>query len=164
MSESGFLKIIIVALLLVNIGTLGYLWMGQGKDRGHTRMHQGPPGPPDGRFGPPPGPAGFLREELQLSDAQEADFRKLREAHHRTVMDIRGQMKESKRKLYSLMHAADTNTSGAATAEWLDSLAAQQRRIEWITYQHFEQVRAICTPKQQQKFDEVIGDALEQMR
>jgi hypothetical protein len=46
----------------------------------------------------------------------------------------------------------------------LDSMAAAQRRIDSVTFTHFQELRGICTPPQQEKFDEVIGEALEELR
>lgn len=159
MRETRFLKIIIVALLLVNTGTLGYLWMDRDRER-----HDGPPHRHDGPPGPRGGAAAFLNEALRLSDAQEASYRTLRERHHATVLDIREEMRVDKRSLYALMKSTDTLNSRSDAQQWLDSLAAKQRRIEAITYDHFLEVRALCTPQQQQKFDAVIGEALEHMR
>lgn len=161
MREAPFLKIIIVALLLLNVGTLGYLWLDrEGKPHRHPPFaHEGPPGPSG-----PRGAAAFLNEALHLTDAQEASYKTLREVHHETVLKIRDEMKSAKQSLYALMKSADTASKQAEAQHWLDSLAAKQRRIEAITYQHFREVRALCTPQQQQKFDEVIGEALEQMR
>jgi hypothetical protein len=163
MPESRFFKIIIVVLLLINIGTLGFLWLG----RERPRQHMPPPPPPEERPdgpGRPGGAAAFLREQLQLTEAQETAYRKMREQHHATVVAIRDEMKEHKKALYTLLKSADSNIIHTDEQRWLDSLAAAQRRIEMITYRHFREVRALCSPQQQQKFDQVIGEALEQMR
>lgn len=162
MPESRFLKIIIIVLLLINVGTLGYLWIGHRRPPRHMGQPDGPPGPHG--HGERAGAAAFLYEELQLSDAQEAAYKKMREQHHATVMSIRDDMRQSKKALYGLLKSTDSNAIKIEEQRWLDSLAAQQRRIEYITYLHFREVRALCTPQQQQKFDDVIGEALEQMR
>jgi hypothetical protein len=79
-------------------------------------------------------------------------------------MDIRKQMREQKRRLYGLMRNADSSATGATASALIDSLAKAQERIERITYDHFREVRRLCTPQQQTQFDDVIGDALERMR
>jgi Spy/CpxP family protein refolding chaperone len=160
MPEVRFFKIIIIVLLIINIGTLGFLWLGRGPKE-HDRHH-----PPPGMGRPPEGggAGAFLRESLQLTDKQESAYRSMREQHHETVMHIRDEMKQSKRALYALLKAPDRNAVQNEERVQLDSLAAQQRRIEAITYEHFREVRTLCTPEQQTKFDDVIGEALEQMR
>jgi Spy/CpxP family protein refolding chaperone len=162
MPEARFLKIVIVALLLINVGTLGYLWLG----RPHEPLRHFPAPPP--HDGPPlderRGAAAFLHDALQLTDDQEAAYKKMREQHHAIVLGIRAQMKESKRSLYALLKSNDTASTRSEERHLMDSLASQQRHVEQITYEHFRQVRALCTPQQQYKFDEVVGEALEQMR
>ncbi len=161
MPEARFLKIVILSLLLLNLGTLGYLWLGS------TRaMHHPPPPPGGGDQGPEGrrGAAAFLHEALQLTESQEAAYKTLRNSHHATMLSIRGEMKDCKQDLYALLKATDRTSVLSSEHRWLDSLAAKQRRIETITYEHFRDLRMLCTPAQQTKFDVVIGEALEQMR
>lgn len=161
MSESRFLKLVVIGLLLLNAGTLGYLLLG-GRSRGaagETRggehvIHRGDPG----------GPARFLRERLQLTDEQEAQYRDMRDAHRSAVIDIRAGARATRRRLYALMHDGTQPTDSLAAAPLLDSMAAAQRKIDSVTFAHFQELRGICTAPQQQKFDEVIGEALEELR
>lgn len=161
MSESRFLKLVVIGLLLLNAGTLGYLLLGGGTGGGadetksgeHT-MHRGGPG----------GPARFLRERLQLTDAQEVQYRDMRDAHRSAVIDIRAGIRGTRRRLYALMHDGTQPSDGIAAAPLLDSMATAQRRIDSVTFAHFEELRGICTAAQQRKFDEVIGEALEELR
>jgi Spy/CpxP family protein refolding chaperone len=44
--------------------------------------------------------------------------------------------------------------------ELADSIVSIQKQIELVTFYHFQKVRAICTAEQQQKFDEVIDEAI----
>jgi periplasmic protein CpxP/Spy len=158
MPESRFLKIIVVALLLLNLGTLGFLWM----DRRDGGAHRPPPHHGPGGRGENTGE--YLRRELQLTDEQEDAYRKMRRQHHETVMDVRDQMRDQKRELYGLMKNGDTVATKGTVNALIDSIVAEQRFIEQFTYDHFRELRALCTPQQQTKFDEVIGDALERMR
>ncbi len=159
MSEARFLKFIIVALLLLNLGTLAFLWTAE--------PHHGPPRgrPPEERGGGGrESTAEYLRRNLQLSDAQEERYHLMREAHHAAVMRIRTQMAGEKQALYGLLHQTDTTGAAAHGAVLIDRIVSGQRQIEGITYAHFRELRALCTPAQQQKFDAIIADALERMR
>ncbi|HTN45731.1 MAG TPA: hypothetical protein VL098_05235 [Flavipsychrobacter sp.] len=42
-----------------------------------------------------------------------------------------------------------------------DSIGYCQRELEVLTFYHFRELRSICNPKQQQRFNEVIHDAIE---
>jgi Spy/CpxP family protein refolding chaperone len=161
MSESRFLKLVVIGLLLLNAGTLGYLLLGgrgsgsAGAEKmGEHPMHRHGPG----------GPARFLRERLQLTDAQEDQYRSMRHAHHEEVVHIRSGIRAVQRRLYALMHDGTQPADNLAAAPLLDSMAAAQRSIDSVTFTHFQELRGICTPPQQQKFDEVIGEALEELR
>lgn len=147
MSEGKFLKIVIVVLLLINIGTLGFLFF----RRPPHHMAGGQPGGGEN-------PAQYLRRELALTDDQESKFKSIREAHHDQVQALRERMATYRKELYNGMKQPSTNS--ASSMVWIDSLANTQRQIEQITYAHFTQVRALCTPAQQQKFDDVIAQAV----
>ena len=150
MQEAKFLKVIIVALLLLNFGTLGYLWLGgPGQRQDGNREHENA--------------AQYLRRTLKLTAAQEAHYRALREAHHAAVERIRDDMRARECVLYQLLATPAKPDSGKAIA-CVDSIAAGQKRIELITFWHFKEVRDLCLPAQQQEFDRVIGEALNRLR
>ena len=153
MSESRFLKSVIIGLLLLNAGTLGYLFM-QGRHPGGDRP--GPPGP-GGRI------AHFLRDQLQLTDAQEAQFRNMREEHHEEMRRIHRRVQDAHQQLYGLLHDGYQPADSLAAIPFIDTLTNAGRSVEWLRFSHFRNLRDICTPEQQQKFDRVISDAVEQL-
>ncbi len=150
MQEAKFLRLVIVFLLLLNLGTLGFLWLG------------GRPGPPAGDRDHE-NAAQYLRRKLNFTDIQEAKYRTLREAHHAAVENIRDDMRAQERSMYVLLSLPAMADSGKSLA-CMDSIAAFQRRVEQITFDHFREVRALCTPEQQREFDIVIGEALNRLR
>ena len=160
MSESRFLKLVVIGLLLLNAGTLGYLLLGERGGNGGPRggmehpVHRGGPG----------GPARFLRERLQLTDAQESQYRDMRDSHRASVIQIRSRIRDARRKLYGLMHDGTQPADSVAAVPLLDSMAAAQREIDSVTFAHFQELRGICTPEQQKKFDAVIEEALDELR
>ena len=147
MDNSKFLKIVIVILLLINIGTLAFMW---------TNNHP---------HGHPPHGGGdaveFLTHELKLNDAQQKQFEELRHQHHDAVEALQHQGRKLHDDYFNLIgnSTADSVIVSAAA----DSILALQKQIELITFYHFKSVRAICTPEQQRKFDEVISEALARM-
>lgn len=154
MPENKFLRIVVLLLLLLNAGTLGFVLLhqlpGSNGDAGRS--------PRDGG-----GPARFLRSELALTDAQEEQYRKLRNHHHDQVEELHKQIRGQQQRLYALMSHSDTTGIARQSAPIVDSIAAGQRRIVSITFDHFRDVRSICSPAQQRKFDEVILEALSQL-
>jgi len=153
METNRFLKVVIIALLLVNIGTLTFIWM-QG-----NRQHGGPPPPPpqgEGR-----GVFEFLTHELQLDNQQQQQYESLRDEHHRAVEELQMNSREIHQQYFELLHGA--NTDSAQVNLLADSLAHIQKQIDLITFYHFQKVRSICKPEQQKRFDEVINEALRMM-
>jgi len=148
MDSNRFLKIVIVALLFINLGTLSFIWMQQGK--------QGAPGPP---------PRGsvfeFLTHELKLSEQQQQQYEQMRDEHHATVEGLQKNSRQLHRQYFELLHG--NLADSIQVNSMADSIASIQKQIDLITFYHFQKVRTICTPEQQKKFDEVIDEALYMM-
>lgn len=149
MGNTRFLKITIITLLLINIGTLVFIWT--------SKPHHGPPG--DGpRTGGPGSAAEFLVKELKFDEKQQKLFTEMHEKHHERVRLIQEKNNELHHRFFDLLKTAPIDTI-AATA-LADSMSMCQKRIEMLTFQHFKMVREICSAEQQQRFGEVINEAL----
>jgi len=149
MENNRFLKIVIVFLLLVNIGTLTFLWV--------TKM----PPPPPPHHGGGNKVFEFLVKELQLTDSQQKQYATLRDEHHAAMEATNKHNMELRHQLFDGLHTASTDTM--MVHRLTDSIAANQQKLEMITFNHFRQVRAMCSAEQQKKFDEVIDEALRMM-
>jgi Spy/CpxP family protein refolding chaperone len=145
MDNSRFLKIVIIVLLIINIATLAFMWM--------QHAHHGPDGPARHDV------AGFLEHELKFTDEQRKQFDVLMEEHHEQIENIQHNGRELHNHFFDLLNKQDSS----AVKQLADSLAKNQEQIELITFDHFKKVRAICTPEQQKKFDEIIDEALRMM-
>lgn len=141
-----FLTALIVALLLLNFGTLAFLWT------------HGP-----GQHGPERGPDvfHFIVHELMMTDAQQKQYAEMRDEHHAKIEELHRQSRDLHDKLFFLLQSPAPDSS--MVDKVTDSIAANQKQEELITFHHFAQVRAMCTPEQQKKFDEIISEALRMM-
>ncbi len=148
MENSRFLKIVIVALLLLNLGTLSYLWMGR------SGTQNGPHPPRQDVFS-------FLCRELQLDEQQVRKYEELRDEHHQGIEKIQHRGNQLREHFFDLLNVSPVDSN--AVKQVADSIAATQKQIELITFYHFQKVRAILKPEQQKRFDEVIQDALRMM-
>jgi len=147
MDNSKFLKIVIIILLIINICTLGFIW---------THHHMGPPPPHDHG-----GNAGdFLQHELKLNDQQQKQFDQLRDEHHEEAEQLQKEGRELHRKFFDLLHST---ADSATVLQLAASIADNQKQMEMMTFNHFKKVRALCTPDQQKRFDEVIDEAMRMM-
>lgn len=149
-NKPKLLTIVVVALLLLNFGTLGFMWT-------HSR---GPGGPPDGP-GHRPDLFHFMVNELQMTKEQEAQYDVMRRAHHEKVVELQEASRKLHDKFFNLLQGAETDS--ILVNQLADSIASNQKQVDLITFRHFQQVRSICTPPQQKKFDEVIDEAMSMM-
>lgn len=142
MKTTNFYIIVIVALLLINTGTLAYLFIGR---NGH------PDGPPRGK------PVDHLIvERLQLTPAQQQQFDMLKHEHHEHMLEWQEQSSRLHSALFALLKNNGRDT--IAIDSFLQLIAANDRKKEMATYEHFEQLRGILTPAQQPAFDGLVEE------
>jgi periplasmic protein CpxP/Spy len=132
----------VILLVIVNVAVLVTIWLT------HHR-----PKPDRGT------PADFLIKELGLNNEQQGKLRSLAKEHHEQSMQIRGQIKEARHDLFKLLRQTDVSDSSKKAAA--DNVAKSLEQLDLLTFDHFRQVRAICTPEQQKKFDQIIEEVLE---
>lgn len=147
MDNSKFLKRVIVALLLVNIATLSFMWSAHFRNGRPERGHRGT--------------FTFLTEELKLDDNQQEQYVQLRNQHREAVEELQEKSKELHDSLFGLLSTSAVDFTIAN--QIASAIADNQKQLELFTFSHFQKVRAICNPQQQKRFDEVISDALRMM-
>lgn len=137
MNNIKSLKIIIVFLLLINIGTISFMWI----NRPHPKDQVG----------------GFFEKELQFTPKQVSLFEGLKE-EHRSKMDV---LKEESKKLHDTYFDLLKNPSidTATISKVATEIANVKKNEELVTFYHFQKVRAICDEKQKIKFDNIIKEA-----
>lgn len=143
MNNLRFLKIAIIVLAALNVITLGYLWF---------RDQRPPRGPEAGIM---------LSEELDFSEEQQEKFRELKHRHHAKVDSLRNIDRRLHRSFFDMLSKNPVDSFGVETMA--KEMATLQAEIEKTTFFHFVEVRGICNPSQQEKFDHIIHDVLKQM-
>ncbi len=151
MESTRFLKITIIVLLLVNIATLIFMWSGRPHKEGHL------PPPPHG--GGPRAAFEFLNRELQLTTEQQTKLEDMSAGHRKEARALDDISRPLHHRFFDLLGKPDS----ARMQQLADSLGWWQKERELMTYRHFAEIRTICTPEQQKKFDEVINEALRMM-
>ncbi len=142
MKTINFYKIVIVTLLLINTGTLAYLFIGRNERSGM---------PPHGN------PVDHLIiERLQLTTAQQQQFNMLKHEHHERMLEWQEQSSRLHGGLFTLLKNQEKDT--IAIDSFMQLIAANDRKKEMATYEHFEQLRDILTPAQQPSFDGLVEE------
>jgi len=142
MQREKFLKRIIALLVLINIATLAFMWMQQDKQQ------------PRGE-----GALEYLTKELKLSDAQQQQFKALRDEHRASHKTLR----KKRKKLHDDFFDALKGNDSLLVDRLADSIAAFQKVQELSTFYHFKKIRAICREEQKKKFDELIKETMMKM-
>ena len=144
MNKLRFYQIVIFILLLLNLGTLTFLWMGR---PGRERL------PIQGRSGE------FLIRELNLTSVQQDEFGKLRDEHQERLMQIREKDRILHDRFFDALFQSPADTQ--IVNSLADSIARTRRQMEILTFNHFSQLRQLLTEPQKAKFHQVFRQALE---
>ncbi len=138
--RSKFLLLIIAVLLLANIGGLYFFF----KNKPGSEA----PKPPMDRKEVM---AKYLKEELKFNDAQMKSFDSLSQIHKLATEPLFEGLKQEKEK--RLRFLADNNYSDSALQQAVNRSAERQKQLDLTMLGHIRNIRALCTPAQQQSFD-----------
>ena len=146
LSNIKFLWGIILVLILLNIASLGTIWL-QENDAGD-------------RLRPFPSRSQrehFLKEELNLTPAQQVQFDTLmndfRNRIDAKIEDIRSLREE-------LMGMMRNQEFTPEAEEIVNQIGEKQSELELLNYRHFREVMSICNDEQKQIFLETIRRAV----
>lgn len=142
MKKETLLTTAVVALLLLNFGTLGFLFFRR------------PPHPPGVEQ-----PGRRIVQQLQLDAAQQQQFEKLKSAHHEQMLTADRAYRDALGQYFALLKKDTVDTARR------DSLQAVLTRIQQerasVTFQHFADLKALCTPEQRTRFDALLPDLMQ---
>lgn len=99
----------------------------------------------------PPRPAAgaeFLMREVRFNSTQRKYYKQLIKQHREKIQDLERQRGKFRRALFAGIAQNDTSA--------IQGLRQVEGEFEWVTFQHFQAVRRIATPSQQERFDRVI--------
>ncbi len=142
MQKTKLLYILIAGLLVSNLMLVGFMLL-------HKPPHMPPP---PGKHG---GPRDIVIERLHFNKQQVADYDKLIKTHHETIQNEDKHIRDIKRALYATLTSAE---DAALKDSLIQEIANTQQRIEQTNYEHFTDIKKLCTPEQQPYFEELSHD------
>lgn len=163
-TKNKILYLALGLLVLLNIISIGSMWMVKGRDRMHPHMIPGMQQPQDVQF--PPGAHNFkngrmfLAEELKFTPEQSEKFTKLRDEHFEATRKLIDDMRKS---MDDMMEQVKVKDGDAKAEEYAVKTSAIQKEMHILAYKHFKSVREICDDKQKEKFDEILKDVTKMM-
>lgn len=144
MRKEVFYRVIIVALLLLNFGVLGYLW------KGKQEVNEGRGAEGDRRKEP----AEFIIKSLQLDEEQQMKFEELKHEHQHNMQMVREESKNLHDGLYKELHKQTVDSNVVDSFMQLIVVNAKQR--EMVNFNHFRDLKTILKPEQYKLYDEFI--------
>jgi protein CpxP len=141
MDKIKVLTFAVIALLLLNFGTLGFLLLTAAKHDRRPPHHQ---------------PKEIIIEKLQLDAAQQADYQKLIEWHRGTIDSLDSQIRSTKNHLYTQL--SETAIDSKKNDSLIATLAGDQEQIEKTHFKHFQDIKSLCKPEQLSKFENLTEE------
>ena len=103
----------------------------------------------------------WIVNQLQLDEKQQAEHKKLKEAHFNDLKPLFDSITSARTSLYALIKENDPNDSLVTYYSGL--IGEKHKEVAAKTFVHFKQVRAICNPQQQVKLDSVVQKIVQNM-
>ena len=96
----------------------------------------------------------FLKNEIGFNDAQMQQYDSMSDWHSKYMKTMFEANRNSKDKQFKELTAADFSDSIMNAIA--DQSAATQKSLELQMFSHLKNIRALCTPAQQPKFDSLF--------
>jgi protein CpxP len=141
MKRETLLTLAVLALLVINTGTLLYVFTSNKK--------QGPP------FGNPRVDR-LIIEGLQLNENQIGQFDELKHDHRSRINEVEREERKLQKVYFELLQQSQPDHQVADSISGLLG-SIQEKKLE-ITFDHFSDLKGICTDEQKVLFDSLIGD------
>ncbi len=141
MDKIKLLTIAVLALILLNLGTLGFLFL---SDTGHHHNDamQGPEGRPE--------PKEIIIHKLNFDVVQVVKYEKLIHWHRGEIRRIEDEIRRTKNELYLQLNK-DT-ISNTTNDSLISVLANYQKQIESTHFKHFQDIKNLCKKEQLDDF------------
>lgn len=146
MEKARFYKILIAILVLLNIGTLSFLWFGRSASQSENQQKES--------IEP------FVRG-LQLSQEQIVQFKLFRDDHLTQLYFLRMEDRRLHELFYDALFLPVPDTIKANRIA--DSLVMVRKKMELLTFSHFQQIQQILNDHQKIKFRTIFRGAVEQV-
>lgn len=145
MKKTTLLSIALVILVVLNLGLMGTIFFGP---------KHGPHGRHDGKMRPEREmgrrPREIIIQNLGFNNTQVQQYDALIKTHREKIDTLDKGIRDTKQKLYALLQS-DFKPANR------DSLIAQinvyQKQIEETHFNHFQDIKNICTPQQKKSFE-----------
>jgi protein CpxP len=95
-----------------------------------------------------------LKNDVGFNDSQVAEYKKIKDAQWDKMKSRFDDLRKTKDNFFHLLSNESTNDSILNSAA--DSIAYRQKALDLEAFAHFKEVRKLCTPDQQPKYDSLV--------
>jgi hypothetical protein len=141
MNRNRLLGILSIGLLVSNLALITFIFFGK-----KPPLHNGP--------------RDIIIERLHFDEQQVAAYDKLISVHRSTIDEKQREMFRLKNELYHGLLKEQTLEKDSLEK----AIGAVQAAIEETNYNHFSDIRKLCTQEQQAYFNELVNDIAELFR
>ena len=107
------------------------------------------------------GPRDFVIQSLEFTPDQVKQYDALITTHKQAMDQYRKTAMDCRMQLFNdIKNSAHPTINADSLAQ---VIANGQKQVELVTYNHFVQVRAICTDAQKARLDRIIGEVMKRM-
>ncbi len=143
------LMIVVIILVILNITTLTFLWLGKPKNPSPREFVRN-------KIEEPKRIKTLLKNELGFDEQQSEEYLKLRKDHRRKIDKLNFAIRKIKKQMFD---EAFKEGSNVAISDSLLNLAqTKQAEIESLTFQHFVKLKNLCRPNQKNKLQLLIHE------
>lgn len=133
MDKTKLLIFSVIILLLLNLGTLGFLFFSEPK------VHL----PSSDRR---PKPKEIIIKKLHFDANQQKKYDKLIHLHRTAINELDDNIRVAKNRLY--LQLLKTNIEVITKDSLVDALANYQKQIENTHFKHFQEIKKLCNQEQ----------------
>ncbi|MBL4709059.1 MAG: hypothetical protein JKY48_11550 [Flavobacteriales bacterium] len=137
MNTNKLLRTTVVALIIINLITIGSIFLNKNSDRTHHK----------GRKYSEPREA--IITALNFDSEQQIAYKQLIKNHRSSIKTIEQERVIVKKALYLLLNEKDQSSKDSL----LERLSSYQLKIESTHFNHFNDIRSICKEDQLSKFE-----------
>lgn len=103
----------------------------------------------------------FLEKDIHFTPQQIAEYEKLRSEHRQKIKSISENLRLAKVRFYGLLQ--NINNHDSLMQRDASKIGELQKALDMQAFQNFREVRSLCNPEQQPRYDSLITDVIEQM-
>lgn len=103
----------------------------------------------------------FMIDQLKFDSVQADAYRSLRDSLVTIQRPVYDSLRMAKLRYYDLLNMPNVNDSMLQARS--NDVATVQKKLDLITFRHFQQVRALCRQDQLLKLDTVVKEIVNRM-